>query len=283
MLKALRGEQILGGGFPPAPDTWDQVLAAFDKVNDDLVVGAARSEERRPERHGRLLRRRRSRPATSARRLPRLHARRPDPPSRTAVGVRAHGRRQSARDLRTVGRRALVRELARNRLSVRRRQRREVQGDVASLAGEHQPPAIVRPRHAFALRLAERNDVAHARATRRDRRGPSADRSRRCTPARTCAPRGACASGESAASVMKRSGADPGTIGRLSTSSRRARVPARATRSPAIENTSAGRRRPPRAGQRPLRDEHDVAVRRDVHRFDVVRSIGVRVAKRARR
>ncbi len=38
MLKALRGEQILGGGFPPPPDAWDQVLAAFDKVSGDLVA-----------------------------------------------------------------------------------------------------------------------------------------------------------------------------------------------------------------------------------------------------
>jgi uncharacterized damage-inducible protein DinB len=38
MLKAARGEQVLGSGFPPPPDTWDQVLAAFDKVSGDLVA-----------------------------------------------------------------------------------------------------------------------------------------------------------------------------------------------------------------------------------------------------
>lgn len=38
MLKAIRGEQILGGGFPPAPESWDLVLSAFDRVNEDLVA-----------------------------------------------------------------------------------------------------------------------------------------------------------------------------------------------------------------------------------------------------
>jgi uncharacterized damage-inducible protein DinB len=38
MLKAIRGEQVLGGGFPPAPDTWDQVLGAFDQVSSDLTA-----------------------------------------------------------------------------------------------------------------------------------------------------------------------------------------------------------------------------------------------------
>ena len=38
MLKSIRGEQILGSGFPPPPETWDQLLAAFDKVSDDLVT-----------------------------------------------------------------------------------------------------------------------------------------------------------------------------------------------------------------------------------------------------
>jgi uncharacterized damage-inducible protein DinB len=38
MLKAVRGEQVLGSGFPPPPETWDQVLAAFDKVSGDLLV-----------------------------------------------------------------------------------------------------------------------------------------------------------------------------------------------------------------------------------------------------
>jgi len=38
MLKAVRGEQVLGSGFPPPPEAWDQVLAAFDKVSGDLVT-----------------------------------------------------------------------------------------------------------------------------------------------------------------------------------------------------------------------------------------------------
>jgi uncharacterized damage-inducible protein DinB len=38
MLKAVRGEQVLGGGFPSPPESWDQVLAAFDKVSGDLVA-----------------------------------------------------------------------------------------------------------------------------------------------------------------------------------------------------------------------------------------------------
>src|SRR5215467_696368 len=38
MLKAIRGEEIRGGGFPQAPDTWDQVLAAFDQVSSDLTA-----------------------------------------------------------------------------------------------------------------------------------------------------------------------------------------------------------------------------------------------------
>lgn len=38
MLKALRGEKILGGGSPPAPDTWGAVLDAFNKGYDDIVV-----------------------------------------------------------------------------------------------------------------------------------------------------------------------------------------------------------------------------------------------------
>lgn len=38
MLKAVRGEQILGGGFPPPPDSWDQVLSAFETVNGDLMA-----------------------------------------------------------------------------------------------------------------------------------------------------------------------------------------------------------------------------------------------------
>jgi uncharacterized damage-inducible protein DinB len=50
MLKAARGEQVLGGGFPPAPDTWDQVVAAFDEVSSDLV--AELRDPKNPELNG---------------------------------------------------------------------------------------------------------------------------------------------------------------------------------------------------------------------------------------
>lgn len=38
MLKGLRNEQILGGAWPAAPETWDAVLSAFDKQYDDVVA-----------------------------------------------------------------------------------------------------------------------------------------------------------------------------------------------------------------------------------------------------
>jgi uncharacterized damage-inducible protein DinB len=38
MLKALRGEGILGGGFPPEPDTWAGVLDAFEKANEEIIT-----------------------------------------------------------------------------------------------------------------------------------------------------------------------------------------------------------------------------------------------------
>jgi len=38
MLKSLRGEQVLGSGFPSAPDSWEKILAAFDNVNGDILT-----------------------------------------------------------------------------------------------------------------------------------------------------------------------------------------------------------------------------------------------------
>jgi uncharacterized damage-inducible protein DinB len=38
MLKSLRGEEVLGGGFPPAPDSWDKILDAFNKGYDDVTA-----------------------------------------------------------------------------------------------------------------------------------------------------------------------------------------------------------------------------------------------------
>src|SRR4051812_3492730 len=31
LLKSLNGEQVLGGGFPPAPDSWDTVIDTYTK------------------------------------------------------------------------------------------------------------------------------------------------------------------------------------------------------------------------------------------------------------
>ena len=38
LLTAVQGNQVLGGGFPPAPETWDAVLDAFMKGYDDVVA-----------------------------------------------------------------------------------------------------------------------------------------------------------------------------------------------------------------------------------------------------
>lgn len=38
MLRALRGEQILGSGFPPAPESWRAVMDAFNKGYDDVIA-----------------------------------------------------------------------------------------------------------------------------------------------------------------------------------------------------------------------------------------------------
>jgi uncharacterized damage-inducible protein DinB len=38
MLRALKGEMKLGSGFPKPPDSWQEILQAFDKSNDELVA-----------------------------------------------------------------------------------------------------------------------------------------------------------------------------------------------------------------------------------------------------
>lgn len=38
LLKAIRGEQVLGDGFPPRPESWDAVLDAFDNVHGDVAA-----------------------------------------------------------------------------------------------------------------------------------------------------------------------------------------------------------------------------------------------------
>ena len=50
ILKAVRGEQLLGGKFPPAPESWDAVLDAYDKTYDDVVV--ALRDPKNPDLNG---------------------------------------------------------------------------------------------------------------------------------------------------------------------------------------------------------------------------------------
>ena len=38
LLKALRGEEVLGGGFPSPPDSWDKVMDAFHQGYDAVVA-----------------------------------------------------------------------------------------------------------------------------------------------------------------------------------------------------------------------------------------------------
>ena len=38
MLKAVRREPTMGGGMPPAPDSWADVIAAFDEVHTELTA-----------------------------------------------------------------------------------------------------------------------------------------------------------------------------------------------------------------------------------------------------
>jgi uncharacterized damage-inducible protein DinB len=50
LLKAIRGEEVMGSGFPPPPETWDAVLDLFTKGYDDVV--AALRDPSNPELKG---------------------------------------------------------------------------------------------------------------------------------------------------------------------------------------------------------------------------------------
>jgi len=45
MLKALANEAVLGGGYPPAPETWAEVLDAFDAVGAKVLAAAQAASE----------------------------------------------------------------------------------------------------------------------------------------------------------------------------------------------------------------------------------------------
>ena len=45
MLKALRNEPVLGGGFPPPPATWTEVLDAFDAGHVKVLAAAGAADE----------------------------------------------------------------------------------------------------------------------------------------------------------------------------------------------------------------------------------------------
>lgn len=45
MLKALRGEPVLGGGFPPPPATWAEVLDAFDAGHVKVLAAAGKADD----------------------------------------------------------------------------------------------------------------------------------------------------------------------------------------------------------------------------------------------
>ena len=38
LLKSLKGEQVLGGGMPSAPDSWNEILAEFERTGQDIVA-----------------------------------------------------------------------------------------------------------------------------------------------------------------------------------------------------------------------------------------------------
>lgn len=38
MLKSLRHEQVLGGGFPPAPESWSTILDALDATHREVIA-----------------------------------------------------------------------------------------------------------------------------------------------------------------------------------------------------------------------------------------------------
>ena len=63
MLKALRNEPVLGGGFPPAPATWAEVLDAFDAGHVKVLAAAGEADEATLSRSPSSSRR--SRPATT--------------------------------------------------------------------------------------------------------------------------------------------------------------------------------------------------------------------------
>lgn len=50
LLKAIRGEQVLGSGFSSPPDTWEAVLDLFEKGYDEVV--AALRDPNNPELTG---------------------------------------------------------------------------------------------------------------------------------------------------------------------------------------------------------------------------------------
>jgi uncharacterized damage-inducible protein DinB len=44
IAKALSGEQVMGGGWPTAPATWQEVLDAFDAAHQAVLDAAARAD-----------------------------------------------------------------------------------------------------------------------------------------------------------------------------------------------------------------------------------------------
>ena len=45
ILKALKNELRLGGGFPPAPERWEDVVAAFEKSHADVMTALEGASE----------------------------------------------------------------------------------------------------------------------------------------------------------------------------------------------------------------------------------------------
>ena len=45
MLKVLRNEPVLGGGFPPSPSSWPEVLEAFDSGHIKVLAAASAADE----------------------------------------------------------------------------------------------------------------------------------------------------------------------------------------------------------------------------------------------
>ena len=42
MLKALRGEPAMGGGFPKPPESWEQILTMFDSAHEEVTQQLAK-------------------------------------------------------------------------------------------------------------------------------------------------------------------------------------------------------------------------------------------------